>query len=210
MSNTAFIFLNGIMNSANPFYENLLKNEKNIFCADGGLKYALEIGIFPLEVWGDFDSINPALVEEARKKGSKIVEFDSRKNFTDGELIISEISKRNFDKIIVLGGLGGRTDHFLSNLNLLFKYENIFFMDENEVIFKVNYRTEINGKENKTISFIPMSDIVEEITLIGFEYPLNKYTVKRGESICNSNIIRNKNAIIEFKSGKLLGVIQNK
>ena len=210
MNNVAFIFLNGIMNSANPFYENLLKNEKNIFCADGGLKHALEIGIFPLEVWGDFDSINPALVEEARKKGSKIVEFDSRKNFTDGELIISEISKRNFDKIIVLGGLGGRTDHFLSNLNLLFKYENIFFMDENETIFKVNYRTEINEKENKTISFIPMSDIVEEITLIGFEYSLNKYTVKRGDSICNSNIIRNKNAIIEFKSGKLLGVIQNK
>lgn len=26
----------------------------------------------------------------------------------------------------------------------------------------------------------------------GFEYPLNKYTVKRGESICTSNIVRER------------------
>ena len=55
-----------------------------------------------------------------------------------------------------------------------------------------------------------MSDIVEEITLIGFEYPLNNYTVHRGETICTSNIIRSEKAVIKFKKGKLLAVIENK
>lgn len=208
--NTAFIFLNGIMDSKNPFYKNLLKDEKNIFCADGGLKYALDLNIFPLEVWGDFDSIDDSLLEKAKKNGSKIVSFDKRKDFTDGELIISEISKRNFEKIVILGGLGGRTDHLLTNLNLLFKFENVFFVDEKETIFKVDYHTEIKNEKGKTISFIPMSDTVEGLTLKGFEYPANNFTVKRGDSLCTSNVVKDNTATVNFNIGKLIGIIENK
>ena len=38
MENTAYVFLNGVMDSKNLFYKEILKGEKNIFCADGGLK----------------------------------------------------------------------------------------------------------------------------------------------------------------------------
>ena len=210
MENTAYVFLNGVMDSKNLFYKEILKDKKNIFCADGGLKYALSVGVVPLEIWGDLDSVDKSLVEKAEKMGSRVIEFDSRKDFTDGELIISEMEKRGFEKIVVLGGLGGRTDHLLTNLNLLFKFKNVVFLSEKEKIFKVEKKMTIENEEGKTISFIPMSDIVEEITLTGFEYPLNKYTVKRGESICTSNIVRKSCAVIEFKEGKLLGIIENK
>ena len=210
MENTAYVFLNGVMDSENLFYKEILKDKKNIFCADGGLKYALSVGVVPLEIWGDLDSVDKSLVEKAEKMGSRVIEFDSRKDFTDGELIISEMEKRGFEKIVVLGGLGGRTDHLLTNLNLLFKFKNVVFLSEKEKIFKVEKKMTIENEEGKTISFIPMSDIVEEITLTGFEYPLNKYTVKRGESICISNIVRKSCAVIEFKEGKLLGIIENK
>lgn len=210
MENTAYVFLNGVMDSKNLFYKEILKGKKNIFCADGGLKYALEIGAVPLEIWGDLDSVDKSLVEKAEKMGSRVIEFDSRKDFTDGELILSEMEKRGFEKIVVLGGLGGRTDHLLTNLNLLFKFKNVVFLSEKEKIFRVENKMTIENEEGKTISFIPMSDTVEEITLTGFEYPLNKYTVKRGESICTSNIVRENGAVIEFKEGKLLGIIENK
>lgn len=208
MGKTAFVFFNGIMDSSNPFYKELLKDKKNIFCADGGLKYALEIGVVPLEIWGDLDSVDMSLVEKAKSLGSRVIEFDSRKDFTDGELILSELSKRDFDKIVVLGGLGGRTDHLLTNLNLLFKFEKVVFVDEKEFVFKVDYKTEIINQENKTVSFIPMSDTVEDITLTGFEYSINSRTVKRGDTLCTSNIIRSKKAVIEFKKGKLIGIIE--
>ena len=210
MENTAYVFLNGVMDSKNLFYKEILKDKKNIFCADGGLKYALSVGVVPLEIWGDLDSVDKSLVKKAEKMGSRVIEFDSRKDFTDGELIISEMEKRGFEKIVVLGGLGGRTDHLLTNLNLLFKFKNVVFLSEKEKIFKVEKKMTIENEEGKTISFIPMSDTVEEITLTGFEYPLNKYTVKRGESICTSNIVRKSCAVIEFKEGKLLGIIENK
>ena len=210
MEKTAYVFLNGVMDSKNLFYKEILKDKKNIFCADGGLKYALSVGVVPLEIWGDLDSVDKSLVEKAEKMGSRVIEFDSRKDFTDGELIISEMEKRGFEKIVVLGGLGGRTDHLLTNLNLLFKFKNVVFLSEKEKIFKVEKKMTIENEEGKTISFIPMSDTVEEITLTGFEYPLNKYTVKRGESICTSNIVRKSCAVIEFKEGKLLGIIENK
>ena len=207
---TAFVFFNGIMDSKSPYYKNLLKDKKYIYCADGGLKYALDIGVVPLEIWGDLDSIDNSLVEKAKSLGSKVIQFDPRKDFTDGELVLSELVKKDFDKIIVLGGLGGRTDHLLTNLNLLFKFDNVFFVDEKETIFRVNKKTEIKKQKGKTISFIPMTDTVSEITLTGFEYPLDKYTLRRGDSICTSNIIKEEKATIEFSRGKLLGVIQNK
>lgn len=209
MSRTAYVFLNGEMNTESFFYRELLKDKKNIFCADGGLKYALALGVAPLEIWGDLDSVDKNLVEKAEKLGSRVVAFDSRKNFTDGELIISELSKKNYNEIVVLGGLGGRSDHFLTNINLLFKFENLIFISEREKIFRVKNKMTIKGENGKTVSFIPMSDEVSEITLTGFEYPLDKYTVKRGETICTSNILRSDNALVEFKEGKLLGVIEN-
>ena len=208
MKNTAYIFFNGIMDTKNIFYKKILKDKRNIFCADGGLKYALELNLTPLELWGDLDSIDSTLVEKARKLGTSIVEFNSRKNFTDGELIVNEISKKNYDEIFVLGGLGGRTDHLLTNLNLLFKYDNLYFLGENEIVFKVKDNYTIENQIDKTISFVPMSDEVKGLTLTGFEYPLHNHTLKRGDSLCMSNIIKKEKAVINFNSGKILGILQ--
>ena len=76
MENTAYVFLNGVMDSENLFYKEILKDKKNIFCADGGLKYALSVGVVPLEIWGDLDSVDKSLVEKAEKMGSRVIEFD--------------------------------------------------------------------------------------------------------------------------------------
>lgn len=204
----AYIFFNGMMNTKNPFYKNILINQKNIFCADGGLKYALELNLIPLELWGDLDSIDEILLEKTKKLGTSIFKFKKEKDFTDGELILAEICKRDFDEIIILGGLGGRTDHFLSNLNLLFKYEKVYFYGENEIIFKVNKNHILNNKVGKTISFVAMSDKICNLTLEGFQYSLNNHTLKRGDSTCMSNIIKKQKAKINFETGKILGVLE--
>ncbi|WP_035945163.1 thiamine diphosphokinase [Fusobacterium perfoetens] len=209
MKKKAFIFLNGIMDSKNKFYKELLKNEKYIYCADGGLKYALDLGITPLEIWGDFDSLGNYQLENLKKSNCKVVKFNKDKDFTDGELIIKYVTDLNFDEIYILGGLGGRTDHFLTNLNFLFKYKNIFYIDEKEFIFKVENEHTIYNKVNFIISFIPMSDEVTNLSLSGFKYPLSNYNLKRGESLCNSNIIISNSANISFSSGKLIGIIEN-
>lgn len=206
---TAFVFFNGVMDVTQNFYKKLLENKKDIFCADGGINYALKLGVVPLELWGDLDSVDKEYMETIEKLNVKIMKFNPDKDFTDGELVIDNLVKRGYDKIFVLGGLGGRTDHLLSNLNLLFKYDNLFYVSEKEKIFKVNPNMEIRNEKDKTISFIPMSDLVEDLTLEGFEYPLYNHCVKRGDSLCTSNIIRENIVRVNFKSGKLLGIIEN-
>lgn len=209
MKNKAFIFLNGSMDTTKNFYKEILKNEENIFCADGGVKFALELNLKPLEIWGDLDSCDKNLIDKSRSLNCIINKFNSEKDLTDGELLISDISRRNYDEIIILGGLGGRTDHFLTNLNLLFKYNNIVFLSDTEKIFRVTSDFHIINEINKTVSFIPMTDAVHNLTLRGFKYPLNNFLLYRGDSICNSNVITESTAHITFSSGKLIGIIEN-
>lgn len=208
MEKRAFVFFNGVMEWENPYYKKLLENEKNIYCADGGTKYALDMGVVPLEIWGDLDSLDKSYIEKAKELNVKILKFNADKDFTDGELIVKYLSEKDFDKIYILGGLGGRTDHFLTNLNIVFKYDNVIFLDEKEIIFRVEDEMEIKNRKNHTISFIPMSSEVNDIYLEGFKYPLNGYNLKIGESICNSNVIVEDLAKVRFSSGKLLGVLQ--
>lgn len=203
----AFIFLNGDFPTCKEFYTNLNIDVKHLFCADGGAKKALELNYIPREVWGDFDSLDESSINFLKTNDVIINKFSKDKDFTDGELLISYVTSLNYDEIYIIGGFGGRIDHTLTNINLIFKYNNIVFIDKLEKLFLVTPNFILKNSVNKRISFIPFSNSVEELTLEGFLYPLKNHTLKRGDSTCLSNIITANEASISFSSGKLLGVI---
>lgn len=203
----AFIFLNGDFPNCEDFYNNLSINTEHLFCADGGAKKALELNYIPKEVWGDFDSLDKTSLDLLKSNNVIIKKFNKDKDFTDGELLISYVTSLNYDEIYVIGGLGGRIDHMLTNINLIFKYNNIIFIDKYEKLFLVTPNFILKNNLDKRISFIPFSDTVENLTLEGFLYPLNNHTLKRGDSTCLSNIITKNTATISFSSGKLLGAL---
>lgn len=203
----AFIFLNGDFPTCKEFYTNLNIDVKHLFCADGGAKKALELNYIPREVWGDFDSLDESSINFLKTNDVIINKFSKDKDFTDGELLISYVTSLNYDEIYIVGGFGGRIDHTLTNINLIFKYNNIVFIDKLEKLFLVTPNFILKNSVNKRISFIPFSNSVEELTLEGFLYPLKNHTLKRGDSTCLSNIITASEASISFSSGKLLGVI---
>lgn len=203
----AFIFLNGEFSDSKDFYESLNIDNKHLYCADGGSKKALELGYIPKEVWGDFDSLDSKSFETLKSQNVTLKIFNKDKDFTDGELLISYVSSLNYDKIIVVGGFGGRIDHTLTNINLIFKYPKLTFVSEIEELFFVPQTFEINNKIGRTISFIPFSDNITNLTLKGFRYPLDKHILNRGDSTCLSNIIAEQKAFISYSEGKLLGSI---
>lgn len=168
------------------------------------------LGIFPLEIWGDLDSVTKEIIEKYRNNKVRIKKFPKDKDYTDGELILQHISKLNYDEIIIIGGLGGRIDHLLTNLNLIFKFKNLKFVTEKERIFSIEKKAELTGLRGKTISFVPFSEKVEGLTLEGFKYPLNKYILHQGDSICMSNIAVDDICKVTFDTGKLMGIILNK
>ncbi|MBC2851514.1 thiamine diphosphokinase [Cetobacterium sp. 8H] len=203
----AFIFLNGEFPKEKSFYDNLNIQSHSLFCADGGAKKAIELNIVPSEVWGDFDSLDNTYIEWLIDRSVKLKKFNKDKDFTDGELLIQYVSSLNFDDIYVVGGLGGRIDHALTNINLIFKYDNLTFINEFEKLFLVKNNQSFNFLKEKIVSFIPFSDEILDLTLDGFQYPLFKHTLKRGDSTCISNVITSEKATVKFSSGKLLGTL---
>lgn len=204
----AYVFFNGeLLGSTNFYLERIKKNQGEVYCADGGALLLEKLNLFPKEIWGDFDSVSDDILKKYEENGVIIKRFPKDKDFTDGELILQYLSEKNYDKIIIIGGLGGRKDHELTNLNLMFKFKKITFLTETEEIFRIDKEISFFNLEGKTVSFIPFSTKVEGLTLEGFKYPLRDYTLYQGDSICMSNIIISNKSRVYFSEGKLLGVI---
>lgn len=206
----AYVFFNGELEGSITYFKNLLLKEKgDLYCADGGAFHLEKLKIFPLEIWGDLDSVSEEILKKYRDNGVKIKKFPRDKDFTDGELILQHLVDKNYDEIRIISGLGGRIDHTLTNLNLIFKFKNILFLTEKEKIFSIDGEKILENIKGKTISFVPFSEKVEELTLKGFKYPLEKYTLHQGDSICMSNIVIEDRCEISFSKGKLMGIVLN-
>ena len=108
--------------------------------------YTLEkLEIFPLEIWGDLDSVSEEILEKYSINNVIIKRFPKDKDFTDGELVLQHLMDKGYDEIRIIGGLGGRIDHALTNLNLIFKFKNTIFLTEKEKIF-LNRKGEKNRR----------------------------------------------------------------
>lgn len=170
--------------------------------------HAYKLKKIPLEIMGDMDSVSEEVLDYYQKKGTVLKKFPKDKDFTDGEIILEYLNSKDYSKIIVFAAMGGRTDHMLTNLNLLFKYKKAVFVSEKEDMFTVDRHFKFENKNGNEVSFIPFSEEVEGLTLRGFKFPLDKYRLKRGSSVCMSNIILEKTAEVSFEKGSLLCVIQ--
>lgn len=210
----AYIFFNGEIKD-NNFYKNFIeKNRGDIYCADGGANICYDLALIPNEIWGDLDSIKEKVLDFYKEKNILIKKFPKEKDKTDSELILENIKNKNYEKIYCIGTLGGAIEHELTNINLLFKYENLIFLNKNknkvEKIFRINNKFEFKNCIDSRVSFIIFSDRVEKISLKGFKYNLDNESFTRGDTRLISNIIIDKIASINFLNGKILCVLKNK
>lgn len=211
----AYVFFNGIVNKENlEFYKKFIeKNKGDIFCADGGTNICYELNLLPNEIWGDLDSISEEVLNFYEKKQVMIKRFSFDKDKTDSELVLESLEGRDYDKIYCLASLGGAIEHELTNINLLFKYKNLIFLngDSNylEKIFRIKNKYLFENSKGSKISFIIYSDKIENISLEGFKYNLKKENFKRGDTRFISNIITRNKAFVEFSCGDILCVQKN-
>lgn len=204
----AYLFLNGELLGEKDFFIKMISEQAgDLYCADGGANTLEKFGLTPNEIWGDLDSISNEILKNYEAKGVIIKVFPKDKNFTDTELLLDYLYQKKYDKIVVVNGLGGRKDHELTNLNLIFKYKNLSFITGKEKIFLIDKYTKLSGIKGATVSFIPFSKKITNLTLKGFKYPLLNYTLFRGETICMSNVVTEESCEIFFETGELIGII---
>jgi len=83
-----------------------------VLCADAGYRLAAEAGIEPAVVIGDFDSAEEPI-------GENIIRHPVIKDDTDTMLCIKHGLEQGYRNFLIVGGLGGRLDHTLANLQSL-------------------------------------------------------------------------------------------
>lgn len=160
---------------------------------------------------GDFDSLESDQFNTIKLKCKEIVTFDTIKNETDTELAIREAIRRGAKTIHLIGVTGRRLDHFLGTLNLYHRLTiPLYIYDLHNKIYLLEEGTTVITKDHyQYISFFAFGGPVLGLTLDGFKYKLEDYTLENRDSLTISNEILSHEATIYFQKGRLLVIESN-
>ena len=98
----------------------LISNHDFLIAVDGGLRHLLALKRFPDLLIGDLDSITSQELQACIDQDVEILRFKAEKDESDLELALLEALKRGYSDLTIANAGGGRVDHLLSNLSLLF------------------------------------------------------------------------------------------
>lgn len=175
---------------------------------DGGARHLRKLGILPDMMMGDFDSILKEDYYYFKDAGVSFLKYPSQKDMTDSELALEYALEKGSRSVVLLGCLGTRFDHSLSNIFLLKK-----MADKNIKCIIANERNEIqlvkdhiilNNENNMKLTILSLSESVEGITSKGLLYPLENESLKLGSSRGVSNEFVEDIAEISIDKGLLL------
>ena len=186
-----------------------------IIGVDKGLEFCYRNHVIPDWILGDFDSISKEVIDWYRKQQEiPIRQYKPEKDDTDTRLGMELALKLGSDKIFLLGATGGRLDHYMGNLQSLLitarKEKEGWILDEQKAItVRKAGKICIHKEEQfgKYVSFFSMGDEVTGLSLTGFQYPLDGYTLKNSDGIAVSNQLLDDCGIIEFETGYLMMVL---
>jgi thiamine pyrophosphokinase len=172
---------------------------------DSGLYYLLDNNLKIDLAVGDFDSIDPKYIPMIKQRANKVIELEKAKNMTDLAFALDYLyNNMDYDAIEVYGGISGRIDHFLANLNLISKY-NFTLRDNKHLIYIISKGRYDIANYKKYISFFALEDVYG-LTLNGFKFNLDSYYLSTQDSLCVSN---EGSGVVEFSKGKLLVIMSD-
>ena len=183
-----------------------------IIAADSGYLTARRLGVSPDLLLGDLDSLDGSKLDEGELDRLEKLIVSPIKDDTDTQLAVDKALERGADRIILIGGLGGRLDHTLSTVFLL-EYiadrgaEGIITDGRNRVrLMKASgeARHMSVAPEYKYLSLISLTDRCEGVSISGVFYPLDGVELPRSYSYAVSNEITGDSAHITLGRGVML------
>lgn len=178
--------------------------------ADGGALVLINKQIKLNYAVGDFDSINENENNLVKQYSDNYKRYPAEKDLTDIEIALLKAFELNPDKIYLFGVTGGRLDHELINIQLLYSIvkkdiRGIIIDKQNiiELTTPNSYKIEHNAAY-PNISFVPFSKVVTGLTLSGFYYPLENKDIRWGSTLCISNKLLSSKGGFLYREGVLL------
>ncbi len=150
-----------------PFSGEIDCENAYVVCCDGAYKWAhgrLKID----ENLGDFDSLDCTPEPPPEKI------YPSEKDFTDGEIALKRLLAKGVESIEIYGGFGGREDHFIGNLHLLYAAHargvKAVMLSESALAFMGSGAINLHGFKGKTFSLLPFGGAVHIMDSTGCKY----------------------------------------
>ena len=173
-----------------------------VYCCDGAYDWAK--GRVRIDVnLGDYDSLSylpdppPAEI------------YPSEKNYTDGELALMRALSAGADEVEFYGGGGGREDHFLGNLHLLYAAcrhgVHASMITNHATIFAADGLVSLDKIAGRTISIVPFGGEAHIMESGGFYYPLPGKFVY-GSTLGISNVVTAEHAFFRTEGCVLVFV----
>jgi len=182
------------------------RNDAFLIAADGGLAKLEAIGVTPNLILGDFDS----LPSSPHREGIETLTFPVEKDDTDTMLAIKEALARGYRRLYLSGGLGGRLDHTIANLQALGYAEangaRAFLVGDSQTATLLTDGTAVFHRHCRGIfSVFSFGDTAEGITLSGAKYPTDAISLTNRFPLGVSNaFVEDTETVISVSHGTLL------
>ncbi len=173
--------------------------------ADGGYRNAEALGVTVDVLLGDFDSLGePKGISEK----TELLRVPAEKDFTDTQLAVATALERGANDIVIVGGLGGRLDHALSNLAIL---EDLWahgvyalITDGQSRVRYINATSTLVAKSGfRYLSLLAATERARGVCVEGCRYPLKNATLSRHVQYAVSNEITGNCALVSVRRGAL-------
>ena len=186
-----------------------ITEEDFVICADGGYAHALRESITPNLLIGDFDSYNGPLPVDI-----KVMQVPAEKDYTDTGLCLQYALDRGFETIAVAGGLGGRFDHALSNLQSMAdalaqnpRVRITIYSLQNTVTMLTGGALTVPSRPDCKLSLLAYSDVCTGVSVSGVHYPLSDVVLTNRFPLGVSNEFEAETAEVRVRDGNLLVIV---
>ena len=171
-----------------------------VVAVDGGYEYVKDF-VKPFCVIGDFDSLGYF------PEGETLVKYDPVKDYTDMHIAIEYMAERGYDEFEIFGGLGGRIDHTVANLQMAYGFSKkgltVRFTstwEEAEIITDEFYA---RGEKGGVFSVFAFGEC-KGVTIEGAKYELKDGTLSDTFPLGVSNEFTDARCHISVKEGALI------
>jgi thiamine pyrophosphokinase len=183
-----------------------------VIAADGGIAHAFALGLPVHEAIGDFDSASAADIERVRRTGGRVEAHPAAKDATDLELALGAAVARRPGRIVIVGGHGGRFDHWLANALLLASPAFAGPLIEARMgaatltVIRPGEAVTLTGRPGEIVSLLPVHGDALGVVTEGLLFPLVSEVLPAGTSRGVSNVFTGAEAVVSLTGGVLIAV----
>ncbi|MBO7148262.1 MAG: thiamine diphosphokinase [Clostridia bacterium] len=198
-------YTNAVIIAAAPVAKTEYKKREGdlVIAADRGYAFASEKGIKCDLVIGDFDSLGSVPSHDFLER------LPVEKDDTDTAYAIKRALALGAKRIFIIGGLGGRLDHTLANIQMLTYIARQgaegFLINGDEILFVIkDQKVRLCVSKKTPVSVFSLSESSDGVVEKGFKYTLDGAVLESGFPLGVSNETADECAEISVKNGELL------